>query len=49
MEVYQVSKGSTRTSKVKWRYVIYTGKDWEVQMRENGLSMGWNRCSWNRM
>jgi len=27
--------------------MIHTGKDWEVQIRERGLSMGWNKCGWD--
>ena len=44
---HRVSKGPVRTFKVKWKYVIHTIKGWKVQMRENRLPIGWDRCDWN--
>jgi len=38
--VYGINKGPARISKVNWRCMIYTGRDWEVQMRKRGLFVG---------
>jgi len=43
--VHGINKGPARISKVNWRCVIHTGRDWEVQIRKRGLSVGWDVIS----
>jgi len=44
-KVYRINEGLTKISEINWRYVIYTGEGWKVQIKKKGLFMSWSRCS----
>ena len=44
IEIQKFDKSPARTFEMKQRQLIYTKKDWEVQMKKKILLIDWNRC-----
>ena len=45
IEIYKVVKSPVIMSKIEWKYIIHTGRDYKVWIRKEMLSTSWKKYS----